>query len=327
MKWKDILIGALVTLTVTVVGGIAIYYFTKEPEDQHREHLLYTVQQSASFTGGTKDVTFSTVRVRNTGGVAARNVIVVALLDDTDIRDVAIESDSGSTIVKRELAPSRFEITYAALLPSEVVTINLLLASESKPAVSVRSDESFGSEVPSNFESVSIASGKRRFLEISVPVTGSLLVALMAALVLWVRRYGALGLPSTDANNAGFVLLHQGLVDDAIGILHTAVQQGRYDPYVLSNLALCKALKGEADEARKLLRAAKFREASGHACAVVSFNEALIALVGNDVTAGIERLRAAVDISPKEIRRYCERSIHLDKVRDEPRFQEIIKGA
>lgn len=327
MKWKDVLLGAIATLIVTVLGGIAVYYFTKEPDEKKTEKLIYSVQQSASFTGGNQDLAFTTVKVENYGGVAAKRVMLMVTFKVAQIKDSALEMNAGSKEVAREIKPRSIGLTYETLLPNESITLNLMLSSVEKPVVSVRSDASLGSE--KSLETVP-ASPKTKinvFLERSVPITGVLLVLSIFPLLVLLRRRGLAEAISLDRNNAGFLLLHHGLVDDAAAVLDGALHSGRYDAFTLSNLALCKALKGEHDQAKQLLRAANFREESGHAKAVILFNEALVSLVIGNKDDAIVKLKEAITKSPTEVRRYCQRSVHLDAVRNEPAIYDLIKDA
>jgi hypothetical protein len=325
MKWKDILLGAVATLVVTVLSGIAVYYFTKEPDEKKTERLIYSVQQSASFTGGNQDLAFTTVKVGNYGGVAAKRVMFAITFKAAQIKDFALDTKAGPREVAREIKPKSIVLTYETLLPAESITLNLMLTSAEKPVVSVRSEASLGSEKSLETFSVSPKAKVREFLELSVPITGVVLVLLTAFLAIFLRRSGFLETMSSDKNNAGFLLLHHGFVDEAADVLNSALHSGRYDTFTLSNLALCKALKGEHDQAKQLLRAANFRERYGHTKAVILFNEALISLVAGDKNDAIMKLKEAVIKSPAQIRRYCQHSVHLDAVRNEPAFYEIIK--
>lgn|SRR5574340_131570 len=327
MKWKDILLGAVATLVVTVLGGIAVYYFTKEPDDKKTERLIYSVQQSASFTGGNQDVAFTIVKIQNHGGIAAKRVILTITFKTAQIKDFALDTNTGSKEVAREIKPRSIGLTYETLLPNESVTLNLLLSAAEKPVVSIRSDASLGSEESLDAFLASPKAKVNEFLELSVPITGAVLVLLAAFLAIFFRRSGVFETMSSDKNNAGFLLLHHGLVDDATVVLNSALHSGRYDAFTLSNLALCKALKGEHDQAKQLLRAANFRERHGHVKAVILFNEALISLVVGNKDDAIVKLKEAITKSPAPIRQYCQRSVHLDSVRNEPAFYDIIKDA
>jgi tetratricopeptide (TPR) repeat protein len=111
------------------------------------------------------------------------------------------------------------------------------------------------------------------------------------------------------------------------GILDSALHSGRYDCFTLSNLALCKALKGDHEAAGQLLQAANFRKTSGHGKAVILFNEALVSLVAGKKDEAIAKLQEAVAKSPAAIRRYCQRSVHVESIRNDPAFYQLIQGA
>jgi hypothetical protein len=77
MKWKDVVVGSLATLVVTVVGGVAIYYLTREPSRHERsEDLAYELDQPVTFESDQTKVSFANLRLRNVGTGSAKNVVV-----------------------------------------------------------------------------------------------------------------------------------------------------------------------------------------------------------------------------------------------------------
>jgi hypothetical protein len=49
MKWRDVIIGAVSTLLVTILSGVVVFYATKEPDEKKQELLSYTVNETAVF--------------------------------------------------------------------------------------------------------------------------------------------------------------------------------------------------------------------------------------------------------------------------------------
>lgn len=323
MRWKDVFVGAVASLAVSVIGGVVVYYFTKEPDANKTERLVYSVQQAASFRGGARDVAFTALSIENEGGVAAKHVTVLVAFKTAEIRDVGIEAGGGSRETARQLKANTLQITYESLLPNETITLALLLSAPEKPVVSVRSDATLGIERPAD-SSVSPRTSKiNRVLQYMVPLTGAL-VGVMTVLGAAVARRSGL-LETVNKNNAGFLMLHYGLADDALLILSSALRAGRYDAYTLSNLALCHALKGQHEYADGLIRAAKFRPKIGHAASIILFNEGLIALNRGQKETALNKLRQAYAISPARIRKYCKESVLLDSVRADAAFDEFFK--
>ncbi|WP_435815112.1 hypothetical protein ACLMM6_12715 [Xanthomonas campestris pv. incanae] len=128
----------------------------------------------------------------------------------------------------------------------------------------------------------------------------------------------------SDKNNAAFLLLHNGLVIDAERILSSAVENGRYDSVILSNLALCNALSGDHTKANALMDAADFMQPVGHAAAVVGFSRAVMLLDEGERAEAIAELRKAISLSPKDIKRYCRFSVHLKQEREKQEFRELL---
>lgn len=325
MKIQDVLVGAISTLLVTVISGVVVYYATKEPDEKKSEKLVYTLNQTATFTGGTQDLTFSTLSVTNEGGVAAKSPVLTVAFRSAEVRDLSVNVRGGPRELSRETSPQKIRITFESLLPQETISLSVLLSRPEKPTIDVRSDASLAQEQTSaqlNGNGIRVEK-LNTFAKFAVPIAAILSILLWIQLTIRLRRRGAFDIFS-DRNNAGFLLLHHGLVGEAGHILGRAVREGRSDPFILSNYALCRALAGNLEEAEKLLRAAKFRDRSGHAKAVVLFNEALIQLKQGEESTSMTTLAEAARLSNKAIRRYAETSIHFDGVRQKPAFRAAI---
>lgn len=328
MKIQDALVGAVSTLLVTVIGGVAVYYATREPDEKRSEKLVYVLNQTATFTGGAQELAFSTLSLTNEGGVAAKKPTLTIDLKSAEVRDLAVNAQGGSREVSREKSPRRIRVTFESLLPRETITLSLLLSQPERPTIDVRSEASLAEErtvsQPSDKETRS--EKLNAIAKVLVPVGAGLSLLAWIPLAIRLRSRGVFDIFS-DRNDAGFLLLHHGLVDDAGRILGEAVREGRSDQYVLSNYALCRALAGNFDEAERLLRAAKFRDRSGHGLAVVLFNEALIRLKQGDESTSMAKLADAIRLSPKAIKHYAQKTIHFDGVRDKPAFRVAIGDA
>lgn len=323
MKWREVLIGAVATLMVTVLGGVAVYYATKEPDEKKSERIKFTTSQAAAFTGGSQDMALSTVTVSNDGGVPAKHLVVLVSFKAVELRDLAVSTSLSIRETARQKTTKGIRIEYDTLLPKESITLSLLLSGVEKPSVEVRSDASLGEEQQATNTSKSKAN---KITEMLVPVA-SVLSVLIWLLAFWVlRRRGILDL-LPDRNDAGFLMLHHGLTEEADSILGGAVRAGRCDQFTLFNYALCKAAMGDIAQAKNLLRAANFRERTGHGKSVVLFNEGLVNLIAGDKDAALKSLKQAIELSPTHIKRYCQRTIHLDAVRSDAEFIELTKEA
>ena len=150
MNWKDVLFGSLVTLGVTVLAGVLIYYLTREsPAPPPAERLVYSIDTPVTFESDQTRLSFTNIRLRNIGDVSAENVIVgVDLPSGVGLIDTQVILSSGPG--------GRFEFDYAGsadirivipvLTPEESATITLLTdaAVPELPTVGVKSDSSTG---------------------------------------------------------------------------------------------------------------------------------------------------------------------------------------
>jgi len=324
MQWKDALIGAALTLTVTTAAGVAVYYFTKEPEFKAKEVLTYSIGSIGEFSGEKERVAFASVAISNSGGKVANRVVASMKFDKSTIKDLTTVLVPGM-VESRLLSKNGATLEYERILPGETITVNVLLDAPSKPVVSVRSDETLGTleNRDSNF-----AEKKRKdantLSSVLVPASAAIVAAIFAFLLRSTRRARAAGMELVDRNNAAFLFLHKGLVIDAKRILNSAVEDGRHDPIALSNLALSNALTGDLNRANALMDAADFMEPSKHAAAVVGFNKAVMLFVTGAHVDAIVELRKAISLSPKEILRYCRLSVHLEQERGTQEFRDLL---
>lgn len=323
MKWRDILIGAVVTLMVTVLGGVVVYYFTKEPDEIKSENLTYSINKNAQFSGGAQDFTFSSIEISNSGNVAASNVIIVVTSKLAEIRDLAITASEGLQEISRDRTPNGLRLTYKTLLPKESVTLNIILTAPEDIKADVRSDATLGKEVDRYVGSSDPARNKwNRIAELVVPGSGLVALLMLLAGVRLFRRSG-MSLNSSR-NNTGFLMLHSGLIAGAESIFWAAIKDGDCNPITLSNYALCKAALGEFEEAEKYIASANFIGSSGHAKAVVIFNQAIIHLLSGQKDEAANLLKNSINYSKKEIPRYCVHSKFLDEVRSDSAFSTLL---
>jgi len=211
-------------------------------------------------------------------------------------------------------------------MPNEKVTINLILTKSERAKVDIRSDISMG--VESMLFETNIKASKINVASSKIVFSSTLLTILIGLFsFIYLRYLQKKGLfdRMSNPNNAGFLLLHSGLTEEATQIFSLAIMKGRFDQLTLSNFALCHAVKGDIGKAKALLKAASFIKRVGHTRAVVLFNEALIHLLNNDKDKTLSLLRQAIKLSPSAIKQYCQKSVLLDGVRVEPAFYDLFK--
>ena len=83
MKWREIIIGALVTLFVTALGGITVYYATKEPEIPKKENLVYTIEDPTTFESPTSSFRLQSIRLANVGDLPAEQITLGIVVSDS----------------------------------------------------------------------------------------------------------------------------------------------------------------------------------------------------------------------------------------------------
>ncbi len=325
MQWKEIVIGSVATLIVTVVAGVGTYYLTKEPDYAKVERLLYSVEQLAEFRGNSKNASMTYVSFKNSGGAAARDVTLGINLSNSKFEDYSVTNSQRVPISKESVKDGSAEFKLERLLPGESIKISFLQSLPENPSVTLRSSESVGKEDEPAEPKASRASSINTFIKYFVPFIGVFTIAasiFLARLLSRSRRQRP-----HCRNNVGFLLLHQGMVEDATRILRLAVENGEDGPHALANLALCEAMHGDAEKSNSYLNAAEYYASDDQEKSLVELSRAISFLISGNKAEFYSRLKQAISLEAKEIREYCNYSVHLDEVRAEKTFQELMSDA
>ena len=328
LRWRDIIIGAIVALFVTIVGGIIVYYVTGY-RSSALEKLVYQVEKPTLFETKDTKVSLVTVRAGNVGDRTAEGVNLVISFDEgTTIIDkkVRLSSEPTGTYVDRSKGKTGVHLFFPNLVPSETATVSIMLAAIVKdvPIVGIRSATTVGE--PGSFVRDAPSGGTeggtlQRLLSRLIPLIGGGQVLLLAMLSRRFRSRLRRFIPTfPSVNNTAFLYIHSGMVDEALGLLQNEVIRRGADAVTLANYGLALGLNGDREGAEKRLRAAEWWAQVKHERAVVAFNRAILALFANDIGVGRKYLREALQLS-SEIRRYCNLSIFVKKAAEQD--QEI----
>lgn len=308
-KWRERALGAMISLGVTVLGGVAVYYATRSPTiAPQREELLYVLDPITRFATGSTHLAFTTLKVSNSGALAARNVHIVLNVDSgMAIRDekVSISSGAAATFTVVEKSSLKYGLMVPVLATGEVASVALIFggAGRGEPTVSVKSDASVGRR-DSQISTTVSPKGTLPFSK-AIPFFAAFLVGAQLFLFFGIRRGRLSRSAYASSNNAGFVLLHSGLLDRSVAVLEESIRtRGADDSHPLANLALASELTGNSDTADRLILAAQFYASTRHEKAVIDFNRAFIAMNRNDSISASTFMVSACELSRKEVRRY-----------------------
>ncbi|EOX4790350.1 hypothetical protein J4H63_19600 [Vibrio alginolyticus] len=313
MRWKEMLVGALVTLAVTVIGGLVVYYTTQEDKVQKVETLTYQKDEQVSFHGKDNKVSIGTLKFANIGGLAAKNVKMQIQTEVTRFIDFNIASSSGAAFSSTESEDGKaVTVVVPSLLPNEIITVTYLLDSKGSVGVSMRSDETIGQLGPIYSLSTSRDSILNNFLGNYVP----LLLVPAVLILVFVKSYSnSTRSRSESKNNTAFVLLHCGLIDEAEKIFRRSIANGEGGSHCLANYAGALSYLERVDEAELYLSAARFLSVNKHEHAIVYLNEALLAFNTGDFKRLEASFDKALELSKKHITMYSQSSKIIQDIR------------
>jgi tetratricopeptide (TPR) repeat protein len=327
MKWRDVLIGSIATLIVTILSGVVIYYLTREPRIEAKENMVFLVDNSASFDFANTKMAVASIILVNRGTKAANNVAGEIKFPFGHIKDKKITSPSGANTEIKTIADSSDKYSFAIprFLPNDEVSMSFLLdTATAEPTVTIRSDTSIASKV--TYTEATVGPEKPSIYKTlgltSVPLVLGLIISLV--LVLFAKRKVFKQPREACFNNTAFVLMHKGMVEQADSLLKRAVDEGKDGSYAIANYALSRGLLGHEKESSTLLDAATFLANTKHERAVIQFNRSLLSMKRARWDDAKEQLSEALRLSSAEIRHYCKNSnILLDLVKDRADMMEM----
>lgn len=323
MKWRDIIIGALITLFVTIIAGVIVYYVTREPtKPPAQEKLVYQVEQPSCFLSDQNKLALLTIRVGNLGSKEANDTeLVIKFEKDISVLDKQIKMSSAPAgkFEDHTKKSNVVNLYFPTLLAGETATISLMVDTpiQKTPEVGFRSAVSIGKEGPFVREVPPETNKKESFekaLVALVPIAAFLQLFLIGLLSGKVRSRISRFIPTTRSiNNTAFLYIHQGLHEDAERLLRNEIRTSGANAISLANYGLALCLNGKIEEGKKRLKAAEWHSRSNHERAIVAFNNALVAFAEDNFQEGKNFLGDALKLSKHEITRYCE-------------FSELVKG-
>lgn len=324
--------GAGLSLIVTIIGGFVVAILPNF-DTKKAENLTYLLTSHGAFTGGTQNVAIASLVVANDGNIAAKSVSVSAVFKDAKILDVAFLDVRALRNFQQVRTEYEFSASFDGLLPSESLTINLLLSKPESPDVVLRSDTTKGKPKFVSVDPEESKQKKKKDLLSSLLAAAGLVGLLVALFTMRLskrererRRERSIKeqrfVPSQ--NNVAFLLLHHHANHKlASRILERAFFQGRYDSLVLSNYAVCKALDSNFDESIGLIDAAKFLKPVDHVLATVMFNEGVIGLIRGYDSLATNHFSAALAIAPEATATYLQTSYLLADYRKNDAYRQL----
>mgnify|MGYP000026173707 CR=1 FL=1 len=326
MRWKDLLIGAAVTLAVTVIGGLLVYFFTQEKEDPVSDKLAYQIDKLVSFDGADNQLSIGALKFSNVGNDPAKNVTANFVVEGAEIVEFNISNSNGIKVEKSISDDKHLvSIEIANLIAEEIVSATYLLNREASVKFNIRSERSIGKEGSIYRIKDTKKSPIEKFISDFVPI----LVVLASLPLLLFFKFLTKSMSRGDSsNNMAFVLLHTGSADEAVKILERAILNGKDGSHALSNYATALSCTGNSEKAKKFISAAEFLARSKHEKAVCAFNNAVINHLSGNLEESHSCLTKALQLSKSEIKEYFRNSeIWNELSRADNRLLEIVKNA
>lgn len=325
MKWREIIIGAIVTLLITVIGGLVVWEFTKKPPSpEPKSSIVIEYDTPAIFESDSKRLLFNTIRVGNVGDKTAHDIfLAIEFPNNIEILDSTVSISSGGSAYnnQKELPSKKHEklLSIKSLMPDEVVTISILVngSSKDKAEISARYNEGIGkhgslTKRPDIFIDP-FDETRATKAAISALTLGALLV------VMTFRLKNMMG-GKRSVNNSAFMMLHQGMVKESTKLLEGEIARKGGTSYELANLGLCKSLSGDIEGGENLFKVAELYSSSKSIKTLVAFNRAIAFYKNGQTDEATKLLELAIKESKFSVEKYLKFSkyaVELVGERDE----------
>ncbi len=329
MNWKPVIIGALISLTVTIIGGTIVYYLTRDKPTLQSEKIIYDIESPISFTTDNNKLKLQVINVQNEGGKEAENLRISIRYDkigNIKIIDKKIEFSSGpsATYTEEDVSEYGSVIIVPFLTPNEKVKISYLTEGAGyQPIVSIKSNKTIAekklvdAQIDKNTDSKIIS----KVTPIIIPILGVLQVLIIMIVLFLRKRY----YPSQQSvNNTAFLLIHKGLYERGKELLQDSIKKDGASSIELSNYGLCEALDGNIDIANSYSDAAEFYSNTSHEKAIVAFNRGLIGFSNGDEEKGVSEIKKAFRISKKVIEQYLTFSSLVADLRNKSKSIDVF---
>lgn len=136
INWKQSIVTAIITIIVTVIGGMLLYYF-----QYHKPKLEYNIEVLPSFNSDKENVSIIHLKVSNTGNDIAEDIKCVVDVKPATIKDFNINSNSLIEL-KTNLDSSKICFTAKNMNSTETYQASLLLTTNAifpeSPTVTLR---------------------------------------------------------------------------------------------------------------------------------------------------------------------------------------------
>lgn len=317
MNIKTLIISALLTLAVTIIGGAAVDYITTE-KPWRKNKIEYTYKTTGSFQSGSERLEFTKLEIMNTGSQTQKSIEAEIEFENTTIQDLTISEKSRSLKphINRAEDNKKILIQAATLFPKESITIELLTKTtkEETPQVIIRSTSTKGTPLTEGNDEPNALFGQ---------AAKSIALIIFSVLTFaFIIGKKTVNLKGHTPNNIGFLLLHANEINSAGKYFEKDLEDATSGPYSLSNYALYKALTDGPESAQPYIAAAKFYSKTNHEKAVTTFNDSLIDAILNLRDDSEKKLSKAASLSKKEISKYCNYSAVVKNYI--PNFNEVI---
>ncbi len=325
MKSKTLLLTGLITLVVTIIGSLIVYYITLKPEK--KEILNYWFDNPTVFAKYSSSIAIQRVFIINNGTVTASNVrLFVEYPKEVSINDTSVISSLGLNFnYKQNFIKNHVDnFSCEQLLPGEKIIISYILKSNHysfKPLIYLKSNESTGSYIDPLLAKASTF--YEYYFFILIPLLAILLLLAIYFIVsIFIKS-------PTSINNTGFLFLHKNLANHSKRIFERAILTRGADSFIIGNYAVAKVVLGEFEDGIKLIEAATFYSDGfrDHEKAVCDFNYAIIYFLLEDKQNARLKLNAALKRSRKNISRYIAFSDLIKKIRLDKEIDQIFNEA
>lgn len=323
VRWGTIALSSLGTLILSIIAGVAIFYFTNEPPPAPK--LYYEQVLPVSYSTDKIQTVFHSFQVSNEGNKEAEELqVLVEFPNEAIIVDQKIEPSgkAAANIQTSTVNTTTLLITSPLINPGETINFAFLLEETTDESIelTVRAKGIIG--IPPTADTDSEEPSVTFFFSLG------LLIVIQIGLLAFLRRYRGFLKRSTAGessfNNLGFRFLQRGQIAEAKSYFERSINTDP-GPYALGNMAQVLAIEGEIEDALVFCEIAQDYERSDRVRAFLAYCFFCIFLISGKKSQALAYLDEALNLDRKMTVSYFMQNSNVEQWKDDEEISRILQ--
>lgn len=328
MNIKQLIVTSIITLTVTILSGIAVNWYTKKEIEgkETKDNLYYHISNISEFRTDSTKISILSLEILNKNNEKYTNVDLCA---DFNSNTTVIEVISKNELLEKSNIPTerlknRVCFKYPVLYPNQTIKVNYTVRNlDTTFKILLQSNEVLGKKLDPQTQENNINWDSQNLKVILLSVL--VLIGIFLT-VYFARTY--LNLNFTSLNNTAFLFLHSKHYDIANKLLKNKIEKNGAGSHELSNFATAEYLiDNDSEKAISILKMSQYITQTRSEKFVLHFNEFIIYSFLKNYLISKEKIDLCNKLDSETLQEYISFSLIIkDLTNNDSTLKGIIDG-